>query len=168
MQSSFLGSLKKRVEDVLNCLTDLNANIRNYTLSGKWPTDHSHIMKSSVTLSWYLQWYSVPSPLDIKRAAEKIKSAQTSSSVPLLRLVFPTTHVAAIDVINTFLSSFLVEGWSQTRSTNWISSLSSLLCCDWASVLLWWNQTMFSYWGTQQQALMLNFMLYERLNDIHL
>lgn len=110
MQSSFLGSLRKRVEDVLNCSTDLNASIRNYTLSGKWPTDDSHMMKSSVTLSWYLQWYSVPSPLDIKRAAEKIKSAKTSSSVPLLRLVFPTTHVAAIDVINTFLSSSLVEG----------------------------------------------------------
>ncbi|XP_057804626.1 anaphase-promoting complex subunit 1 isoform X2 [Salvia miltiorrhiza] len=110
MQSTFLGSLKKRVEDILNCSTDLNAHIRDYALSGKWPTDHSRVMKSSMALSWYLQWYNVPSPLDIKRAAEKIKCAKASPSVPLLRVVFPTTHVAAIDAINEFLSSSQVEG----------------------------------------------------------
>lgn len=110
MQSTFLGSLKKRVEDILDCCTDLNADICNYTLSGKWPTDHSRVTKSSLTLSWYLQWYNVPSPLDIKRASKKMESAKIRSSVPLLRLVFPKTHVAAIDVINRFMSSSQVEG----------------------------------------------------------
>lgn len=127
MQSTFLGSLKKRVEDILNSSTDMNADIRDYALSGKWPTDHSRAMKSSITLSWYLQWYNVPSPLDIRRAAEKIKWVKTSSSVPLLRVVFPTTHVAAIDAINGFLSTSQVKGWSRPNTSCWISS-SSLSC----------------------------------------
>ncbi|KAL1559265.1 anaphase-promoting complex subunit 1-like [Salvia divinorum] len=109
MQSTFLGSLKKRVEDILNFSTDLKTDICEYALSGKWPTGNYPTTKSSVTLSWYLQWYNVPSPLDIKRAVESIKCAKTSPSIPLLRVVFPTTHVAALDAINRFLTSSQVK-----------------------------------------------------------
>ncbi|KAL0402923.1 UNVERIFIED_CONTAM: Anaphase-promoting complex subunit [Sesamum radiatum] len=108
VQSVFLGSLKKRVEDLLNSL-NLTADFRAYTMSGKWPTDGSNGKKSQTILSWYLQWHSVPSPLDIKRAVEKINCTKTQPSIPLLRLVFPRTHVAAINVINSFLVSSKVE-----------------------------------------------------------
>lgn len=117
MQSAFLGSLKKRVEDLLNCYLGLNADICDYTISGEWPTDDSSVKKSRIILSWYLQWYSVPSPLDIRRAVEKIKCAKIHSSVPLLRLVFPRTHIAAIDIINRFLLSSQVEGCSHPHAT---------------------------------------------------
>ncbi|KAK4480701.1 hypothetical protein RD792_013783 [Penstemon davidsonii] len=99
VQSAFLGSLKKRVEEVLNYSPELRTNICAYITTGKWPSDRT-------TLSWYLQWYSVPSPLDIKTAANKIKKqGKISSSIPLLRLVFPGTHIAAIDLINGCLLS---------------------------------------------------------------
>ncbi|KAG8390120.1 hypothetical protein BUALT_Bualt01G0050500 [Buddleja alternifolia] len=107
VQSAFLGSLKKRVEELLTHSTDLKADLCAYTTSGEWPADDSFGNKSRTVLSWYLHWYSVPSPLDIKRAAEKIKHSKVSSSVLLLRLVFPRTHSVAIDAINKFLQSQL-------------------------------------------------------------
>ncbi|KAL8463255.1 hypothetical protein ACS0TY_034046 [Phlomoides rotata] len=107
VQSAFLGSLKKRVEDLLNSWVELNSGIHDYVMSGEWP---SHNPKSRIILSWYLQWYNVPSALDIKRAVGKLKNANIRSSLPLLRLVFPTTHIAAIDVINNLLLSSQVEG----------------------------------------------------------
>lgn len=109
VQSAFLGSLKKRIEDLLNNSLDLNAQLRAYITSGEWPTDDSCMNKYRTFLSWYLQWYSVPSPLDIKRAAAKIKRAKICSSTPLLRLVFPRTHIAAVDVINRCYLSSKVE-----------------------------------------------------------
>ncbi|KAL0382140.1 UNVERIFIED_CONTAM: Anaphase-promoting complex subunit [Sesamum calycinum] len=108
VQSVFLGSLKKRVEDLLNSL-NLTADFHAYTMSGKWPTGGSDGKKSQTILSWYLQWHSAPSPLDIKTAVEKINCTKIQPSIPLLRLVFPRTHIAAIDVINSFLVSLEVE-----------------------------------------------------------
>ncbi|KAK4436500.1 Anaphase-promoting complex subunit [Sesamum alatum] len=108
VQSVFLGSLRKRVEDLFNSL-DLTADFCAYTMSGKWPTDGSTGKKSQTVLSWYLQWHSVPSPLDIKRAVEKINCTKIQPSIPLLRLVFPSTHITAIDVIHRFLLSSTVE-----------------------------------------------------------
>ncbi|KAK4403403.1 Anaphase-promoting complex subunit [Sesamum angolense] len=108
VQSVFLGSLKKRVEDLLNSL-NLTADFHAYTMSGKWPTGGSDGKKSQTILSWYLQWHSAPSPLDIKTAVEKINCTKIQPSIPLLRLVFPRTHIAAIDVINSFLVSSKIE-----------------------------------------------------------
>ncbi|KAL6526857.1 hypothetical protein OROGR_015947 [Orobanche gracilis] len=110
VQSAFLGSLKKRVEDILKCCPDLNSIVCNYMDSGEWLTDdNSSIRKNQIILSWYVQWYVVPSPSDIKKAVTKMKRTNIRSSVPLLRLVFPTTHIAAIEAINKFCLSSEVE-----------------------------------------------------------
>ncbi|CAA2984556.1 anaphase-promoting complex subunit 1 [Olea europaea subsp. europaea] len=100
VQSAFLGALRKRVEEILNFSLDSRTDFSAYIKSGKWPTEDSQGKMHGMILSWYLQWYSVPSALDIKRAADKIKRIKIRSSVPLLRLVFPTTHITTIDRIN--------------------------------------------------------------------
>ncbi|KAL6503768.1 hypothetical protein OROGR_025691 [Orobanche gracilis] len=100
VQQAFLGSLKKRVEDLLKCCPHLSSIVCNYTKSGEWLTDNSSIRKNQIILSWYLQWYAVPSPSDIQKAVKKMKCTNIRSSIPLLRLVFPTTHIDAIDAIN--------------------------------------------------------------------
>ncbi|XP_051140465.1 anaphase-promoting complex subunit 1 isoform X2 [Andrographis paniculata] len=105
MQSAFLGSLKKRVDDLLNNSLYVDSRTLSYTISGEWPSDDSLQRNSSTVLSWYLVWYNFPTPLQIKNATEKIKGKMISSSVPLLRLVFPATHITAINAIHRFLSS---------------------------------------------------------------
>ncbi|KAL2526600.1 Anaphase-promoting complex subunit 1 [Abeliophyllum distichum] len=100
VQSAFLGALRKRVEEILNFSLDLRTDFSAYIKSGRWPTEDFQGKIPGMILSWYLQWYGVPSALDIKRAAEKIKRIKIRSSVPFLRLVFPTTHITAIEQIN--------------------------------------------------------------------
>ncbi|KAH9702559.1 Anaphase-promoting complex subunit 1 [Citrus sinensis] len=105
VQSKFMGSVRKRVEELLNCSNGLQNHFSNYLTSGKWPDDESQGDKNSILLSWYLKWFRVPPPSVIKTAAEKIKPKLVSSSlVPFLRLLFPTTHINAIDEIDKFLS----------------------------------------------------------------
>ncbi|XP_073016150.1 anaphase-promoting complex subunit 1 isoform X1 [Primulina eburnea] len=103
VQSTFLGSLRKRFEEILNCSLNLKSIFSAYIKSGEWPSDDSLGNKQATILSWYLQWYNVPSPIDIRSFGEKIKKIEKCPSVPLLRLVFPETHVTAI---NNLLSSF--------------------------------------------------------------
>lgn len=98
VQSTFIGSLKKRVEELLSYSPSLKNNFCNYAKLGKWPVEEA----ASIILSWYLQWYDVPSHSVIKRAVEKIKPCRKSSSsvVPLLRLLLPRTHIDAISKID--------------------------------------------------------------------
>ncbi|XVE99778.1 hypothetical protein REPUB_Repub03eG0230500 [Reevesia pubescens] len=106
VQSIFLGSVRKRVEELLNCSEALKKDLYNYLNSGSWPNDGSSGVKSSALLSWYLQWFGVPAPPTIKTAVDKIKPKNISSSVvPLLHLLLPGTHINAIEEINRFLSS---------------------------------------------------------------
>ncbi|KAJ0235224.1 Anaphase-promoting complex subunit 1 [Hirschfeldia incana] len=103
VQSIFLASLGKRCEEILNCSTELKINLRKYLTSEAWPGDHnSKLQKDVILLSWYLKWFSVPSPSIIKAAVEKIKSKfkVSTSAVPLLRLLLPSTHISAISEIN--------------------------------------------------------------------
>lgn len=105
VQSKFMGSVRKRVEGLLNYSNGLQNHFSNYLTSGKWPDDESQGEKNSILLSWYLKWFGVPPPSVIKTAAEKIKPKLVSSSlVPFLRLLFPTTHINAIREIDKFLS----------------------------------------------------------------
>lgn len=105
VQSKFMGSVRKRVEELLNYSNGLQNHFSNYLTSGKWPDDESQGEKNSILLSWYLKWFGVPPPSVIKTAAEKIKPKLVSSSlVPFLRLLFPTTHINAIGEIDKFLS----------------------------------------------------------------
>ncbi|KAL0680619.1 hypothetical protein Bca4012_047466 [Brassica carinata] len=84
VQSIFLTSLGKRCEEILNSSTEMKTNLRDYLTSETWPDDQ----KDVILLSWYLKWFSVPSPSIIKASVEKIKSKCkiSASAVPLLRL----------------------------------------------------------------------------------
>lgn len=111
IQSVFLGSLKKRVEELLHCSEGLKIDFCNYLNFGRWPNDQTEGEKNSVLLSWYLQWFAVPSSSIIKTAMERVKPKLVSaSSVPLLRLLLPRTHINAIGEIDKLLVSPQVSG----------------------------------------------------------
>lgn len=106
VQSNFLGSLKKRVEELLNCCDGLKDDFHNYMKTGTWHCRDSQGEKNSILLSWYLQWFGVPAPSVINTVAERIRPKLKSSSfVPVLSLLFPYTDINAIGEIDKFLSS---------------------------------------------------------------
>lgn len=103
VQSTFLGSLNRRVQELLEYSQSLTSNIHDYFRSGKWSDDDN----ISTLVSWYLQWYSVPPPSVVEAGIKKLKSihTRTPSVMPLLRLLFPGTHINAINEIDKFLLS---------------------------------------------------------------
>ncbi|KDP44743.1 hypothetical protein JCGZ_01243 [Jatropha curcas] len=106
VQSIFLGSLRKQVEELLKLSEQSKNYLYNYLNSARWPDDETQGEKDSVIHSWYLQWFGVPAPSVIQMAMEKLKpKILSSSSVPFLRLLFPTTHINAIDEIDKLLFS---------------------------------------------------------------
>ncbi|XP_027163442.1 anaphase-promoting complex subunit 1 [Coffea eugenioides] len=106
VQSTFLGSLKKRLEEILNLSLCVTNDFHEYLLSGRWPKKDTTGWKRSILLSWYLQWHGVPPSIGVRSAREKIKLVNISSSVPLLHLLFPGTHVTAIgEIYRCWLSS---------------------------------------------------------------
>ncbi|CAN8257090.1 unnamed protein product [Cochlearia groenlandica] len=111
VQSNFLSSLGKRCDEILNCSTELEPNLRDYLTTESWPNDDhvSKLQKDKVILSWYLKWFNVPSPQVIKAAVDKIKSKSKNSisRIPLLRLLLPSTHINAIlEIDKVFFSSY--------------------------------------------------------------
>lgn len=103
VQSTFLGSLRKRVEVLLNHSQELKDDFHNYLSSGSWPSDYSESNQRSILLSWYLQWFCVPPAAVVKTAVERIKSRVSSpSSLSLLHLLLPKTHITAISEIDKF------------------------------------------------------------------
>ncbi|PSS32530.1 Anaphase-promoting complex subunit like [Actinidia chinensis var. chinensis] len=110
IQSTFLGSLRKRVETLLRYSPELENDLHNYSKSGRWPDENSQHSDLSTLLSWHVQWYNVPPPSAIKTAVEKIKPMRRSASVPLLRLLFPRTHINTIKEIDSFWFSSEVDG----------------------------------------------------------
>lgn len=108
VQSNFIACLRKQVEALLDCSQDLKDDFCNYMYSGKWPNgEECQGNKRSILLSWYLQWFCVPAPSEVKRAVDKVKPKLKSSSslVPFLRLLFPKAHVNAIAEIDKLFSS---------------------------------------------------------------
>uniref|UniRef100_A0A2P2JSX6 Anaphase-promoting complex subunit 1 n=4 Tax=Rhizophora mucronata TaxID=61149 RepID=A0A2P2JSX6_RHIMU len=105
VQSIFLGSLKKQIEEMLRCSEGLKNDLYTYLDSGRWPSDEKQEGINSVLLSWYLQWFGVPASSVIKKSMERIKSKLlSSSSVPLLHLLLPSTHSDAIREIDEFFN----------------------------------------------------------------
>lgn len=105
IQSNFLGSLRKRIEELF-CLNEMQTDLHNYLTSGKWPDDKFQGKNCSILLSWYLQWFCVPSPFAIRTTMERLKpKLMTSSAAPLLRLMFPRIHVRVISEIDKLLVS---------------------------------------------------------------
>lgn len=107
IHSTFLGSVRKRVEEIFNNLSmNLKSDLREYIRSGTWPREDSRGWKRTKLLSWYLQWYNVPPTNSLRQAIEKLKVMHVfSSSVPLLHLLFPRTHATAIGDISEHLFS---------------------------------------------------------------
>lgn len=103
VQPIFVATLKKRVEELLNCSQELTDDFRNYVKSGKWPDGESQ-QKRSILLSWFLQWFGVPPSSIIQTAINRVKSKRMASSVPLLRLIFPSTPINVINEIDRYLS----------------------------------------------------------------
>lgn len=103
VQSTFIGSLRKRVEELLNDSQGLKDDFLNYIRYGRWPENEM----GKLLLSWYIQWFGAPHPAIVKTAVEKIKSKLSSSSslLPLLRLLLPRTHINAIGKIDKLFSS---------------------------------------------------------------
>ncbi|XP_010253785.1 PREDICTED: anaphase-promoting complex subunit 1 [Nelumbo nucifera] len=106
VQSTFIASLRKRVEDILNYSQRMQSELSTYLILGKWPHKQSQGEMDVMLLAWFLRWFEVPPPFVIKSAMEKIKHKYTSSLVPLLRLLFPRTHINAIvEIDKSWLSS---------------------------------------------------------------
>ncbi|KAF9596426.1 hypothetical protein IFM89_011255 [Coptis chinensis] len=94
VQSNFIASLQKRVEDILN-YSGVGSDLCNYLNEGKWPNEQSHGGNKAL-FSWYLQWFGMPPISIISSALSMIKSKVKISSVPLLHLLLPGTHISAI------------------------------------------------------------------------
>ncbi|BAT81104.1 hypothetical protein VIGAN_03076200 [Vigna angularis var. angularis] len=104
VQSTFVGSLRKQVEELLNCSQELKDDFHNYLKLGKWPDGESQD-KRSILLSWFLQWFDVPASSVIRTTVDRVKpKLMSSSSVPFLRLLFPRTHIRVISEIDRCLS----------------------------------------------------------------
>ncbi|KAL6865049.1 hypothetical protein ACP4OV_016200 [Aristida adscensionis] len=94
IQSTFLESLMKRVEDIVAELPNLKDNLSSYMSTGKWPETQN----DAVLLSWYLQWYSIPPPNVVASALKNIRPRVPAgaSMIPLLRFLLPTTHLVGL------------------------------------------------------------------------
>lgn len=115
VQSTFLGSLKKRFEEILNLSFCITNDFHEYLLSGRWPKKDTTGWKRSILLSWYLQWHGVPPSIGVRSAREKIKLVNISSSMPLLHLLFPGTHVTA--------TAEIYRCWLSSRVDNWCNRI---------------------------------------------
>lgn len=113
IQSTFIESLRKRIEGIMSCSKDLKGNFFNYLFTEKLSTIHSDKEKmDAALLSWYLLWYNIPPPHIVKSAMEKIKrkAPMRLSAVPLLQLLLPTTHSKGIAEITDILYNSCVFG----------------------------------------------------------
>ncbi|XP_042491370.1 anaphase-promoting complex subunit 1 isoform X2 [Macadamia integrifolia] len=105
LQSIFIGSIRKRVEEILNYSQRMKDDLYDYLSSGRWPHWQSEGMINTMLLSWFLKWFEVPPHLVVKSAVEKIKPRiKTSSSIPMLQMLFPQTHINAIIEIDNLFS----------------------------------------------------------------
>ncbi|KAF6170410.1 hypothetical protein GIB67_014340 [Kingdonia uniflora] len=110
IQSIFIASLEKRVEDILNH-SRVKDDLPNYLNVGDWPDERSRKAEGAV-LSWYLKWFEMPHPFVLNSVIRKINARlkMPSSSVPLLHLMLPRTHINAIvEIDNLRLSSQAVS-----------------------------------------------------------
>lgn len=104
IQSTFIGSLKKQLDDLLDCCHYLKYDLSIYMKLGRWPFHEPGGEKRSVILSWYLQWFGVPSHAALKKVAEKLSSRfRASPPEPLLQLFLPHTRVEGIKEIRNLL-----------------------------------------------------------------
>lgn len=111
IQSTFMESVRRHVEEILMHSHKLKVDFLNYLNSREWPDCIPCENVDAMLLSCYLQWYGVPSPHVVKSAIEKIKAMIPirSSVLPLLRLLLPSTHSKAITEIDNFMFTIRVD-----------------------------------------------------------
>ncbi|KAJ0979367.1 hypothetical protein J5N97_014841 [Dioscorea zingiberensis] len=110
-QSTFIESIKKRIEEMLTSPYILKDHFHKYLSLGKWPEElSSGCRMDSTALSWYLHWFDVPPPHIVRSALAKIRSKVlcSASMAPLLRMLLPMTHIKAINEIDKW--QVLLEG----------------------------------------------------------
>lgn len=104
MQPTFIESLGRRVEEMLNFSHELKVNLVGY-LGGKWLHEQGD-KTGAIILSWYLQWFGIPPPHLVKSALVRVKpETMKSSAVPLLSMLLPRTRASALSEIHKLLSS---------------------------------------------------------------
>ena len=112
VQSTFVESIKKRIEEILMSPYMLKDHFHEYLRLGKWPEEqHSGSKMNAILLSWYLCWFGVPPPHIVRSALEKIRSKVpcSSSMAPLLHMLLPSTHTKAIAEIDKWQGSLAGE-----------------------------------------------------------
>ncbi|KAI3988958.1 hypothetical protein MKX01_016529 [Papaver californicum] len=102
VQSTFIASLRKRVEEIID-YSRAKEDLCRYLNGAKWSQVQGD---KSAVLAWYLQWFSVPPPFEVKSVIGKIRPMVGKSlSVPLMRLLLPRTHITAISEIDQLQNS---------------------------------------------------------------
>ncbi|XP_026414673.1 anaphase-promoting complex subunit 1-like [Papaver somniferum] len=105
VQSTFIASLRKRVEEIIN-YSRAKDDLYHYLNGANWSQVQGD---KNAVLAWYLQWFSVPPPFEVKSAIGKLRPiVEKSSSVPLMRLLLPRTHITAISEIDQLQSSLTI------------------------------------------------------------
>eukprot|EP01018_Ginkgo_biloba_P012111 Gb_37425 [translate_table: standard] len=122
IQSTFLASIAKRVEDILCHWQHLPmkqhspySDLVDYLTNGKWPLEPptepvQRNLLPSIFLAYYLRWYDVPPAPVVNSAMQKVMECFPRSFVsaghnpnpriPLLGLMLPGTHVHALSQID--------------------------------------------------------------------
>ncbi|KAI6705445.1 hypothetical protein NL676_008407 [Syzygium grande] len=92
VQSIFIGALRKRLEDLFQCSRHLSDDLHSYLKLGRWPADGSDGKRRSIILSWYLQWFGMPSPSVVEKAVKKVNAKSGFTCLSCSRaVVFPLT-----------------------------------------------------------------------------
>ena len=79
---------------MLTSSNEVKVNLPRY-LEGKWPRQQGD-MVGAIILSWYLQWFGLPNSHAVKSALVKAKPGVMKSSVCLLSMLLPRTHISAL------------------------------------------------------------------------
>ncbi|XP_031485584.1 anaphase-promoting complex subunit 1 isoform X2 [Nymphaea colorata] len=104
IQSTFLASLGRRIEDILVSWSGASGHLLKYLADGKCPfEDMAKDLRSTLLLSCYLQWFEIPSSSIVQSAVSKIKVKAVIPSVPFLHMLLPATHINALSLIYKLL-----------------------------------------------------------------
>ncbi|ERN05300.1 anaphase-promoting complex subunit 1 isoform X1 [Amborella trichopoda] len=116
IQRIFLAAIGKRVEETLKHwqgqIGEPFSHLLEYLGKGNWPLmQPQHAIRDSLLLSCYLQWFNVPPSFVVKSSLGNIgseillaESPVHNVSLPLLRFMFPDTHIYALGEISRLLT----------------------------------------------------------------
>ncbi|CAN6469882.1 unnamed protein product [Victoria cruziana] len=104
IQSTFLASLGRRIEDILGSWDGASGHLIKYLADGQCPfQDMDKDLRSTLLLSCYLQWFEIPSASTVRTAVSNIKAKAALPSVPFLHMLLPGAHISALSLIHKLL-----------------------------------------------------------------